>query len=248
LVLAGCGTSNSADHTSSIEPPTRPTVEDCGAGIMSSRARNRGEVSSGVDEVPLAGSYRYSTKGRQTVPGAGLRAKDLPSYSRLIVTPVRKTGNVICFGIQRRFASDIAYTSTYVSRGSEVYLVRLLIQALGESHEVRPNPPVLFASSSGSSWSGQFAGSTQGAYKFSALGKSTHLVGSRRVPTLGISSEVSYQGEVTGKQLAITWISIDDDLIVKERLRSRQDFGVSTLNLQSSSHLVSLRPVTQGGS
>lgn len=248
LVLAGCGASQSTERTSTIESPQKPSAEDCGLTATPSKAGKRNEASSTEESVPAAGAYRYSMAGSQAVLGTGLRGKDLPRYSDLLVTPARKTSGVSCFRVQKRFTPDIANTSTYVSRGREVYLVNMLIQALGESYEVRPNPPVLFASDAGSSWSGQFGGPTRGSYSFTALGKRAFRVGAKRIQTLGIASAVSYQGEVSGKQVATAWISVDDNVVVRERIRSRQDFGVSTLKLQSLSRLVSLRPAKQGES
>ncbi len=241
--LAGCGASSSTEQTSSIESPQRPSAEDCGLKATSAKTVNEG--LSTTESVPKAGTYRYSTMGSQAVLGAGLRGKDLPRYSQLLVTPPRKFADLVCFKVQKRFAPDLANTSTYVSRGREVYLVNLLIQALGESYEVRPNPPVLFASNAGSSWSGQFGGSTRGSYKFTALGKKAFRVGDKRIQTLGVASTVSYQGEVKGKQIATAWISVDGNVVVEEKIRSRQDFGVSTLKLQSLSRIVSPRPVRQ---
>lgn len=243
--LAGCGASSSTEQTSSIEPPHRPSAEDCGFKATPSQTETPKEGSKTTEAVPKAGTYRYSTVGSQAVIGAGLRGKDLPLYSQLLVTSTRKFADIRCFRVQKRFAPDLANTSTYVSRGQEVYLVNLLIQALGESYEVRPNPPVLFASNAGSSWSGQFGGSTRGSYRFTALGKRTFRVGDKRLQTLGIASTVSYQGEVTGKQVATAWISADDNVVVREKIKSSQDFGVSTLRLHSLSRIVSPRPMKQ---
>lgn len=242
MVFAGCGASDSGDSNTSITEPVKPSAEDCGLAIAPPSAKSEKKRSSGREPVPTAGIYRYSTTGSQVVPGAGLRVKDLPSYSELLVTPSRKVREVTCFRVQRRFAPDIANTSTYVVRGENVYLVGLLIQVLGESQEVRPNPPVLFASNSGSSWSGQFGGSTYGSYAFSALGKRTYQVGTKRVRAVGMSSSVSFQGEVRGTQAATAWISLDDNVVVAEKVKSRQDFGVSALHLHSRSHLISLQP------
>jgi len=242
MVLAGCGASDSGDSNASITEPVKPSAEDCGFVAAPPSAQSEKRRSSGREPVPGAGIYRYSTTGSQVVPGAGLRGKNLPSYSELVVTPAREVQEVTCFRVQRRFASDIANTSTYVVRGENVYLVSLLIQVLGESQEVRPIPPVLFASNSGSSWSGQFGGSTYGSYAFSALGNRTYRVGAKRVRAVGVSSSVSYQGEVRGTQAATAWISLDDNVVVAERVKSRQDFGVSALQLRSRSHLISLQP------
>jgi hypothetical protein len=128
-----------------------------------------------------------------------------------------------------------------VIHGEDIYLVSLVTEAFGESQEIRPNPPVLSATSSGSRWSGQFGGPTYGAYTFSGLGKRTFRVGQARIHAVGISSSVSYRGAFTGRQVATAWIAVQKKLIVAERLRSQQEFGATTLKVRSSSHLVSLR-------
>jgi hypothetical protein len=242
LVLAGCGASESEKNDAVIEKPTRPSVRDCGLTHASPRMQGKEKRRSSAESPPLPGIYRYAMTGSQAVPGAALRAKDLPAHSELFVTPSRKIGNATCFKVQKRFASDIANTSTYVIRGESIYLVSLLIQALGESQEIRPNPPVLSASNAGSSWSGQFGGATYGSYTFSVLGKRTYRVGARQLRAVGISSSVSYRGAVSGTQVATAWISLDHDVVVAEKVKSRQNFGVSVLGLRSRSHLVSLQP------
>jgi hypothetical protein len=242
LVLAGCGATGSEKKDAVIEKPTRPSVKDCGHALASLRMQGKEKRRSSAESPPLPGIYRYDMTGSQAVPGAALRAKELPAHTKLFVTPSRKIGNATCFKVQKRFASDIANTSTYVIRGENIYLVSLLIQALGESQEIRPNPAVLSASSAGSSWSGQFGGATYGSYTFSVLGKQTYRVGARRLRAIGISSSVSYRGAVSGTQVATAWISLDHDVVVAEKVKSRQNFGVSALHLRSRSHLISLQP------
>jgi len=242
LVLVGCGTSGSGKSDAVIERPTRPSVGDCGLALSSSWMQGKEKRQSSAESPPLPGIYRYAMTGSQAIPGAALRAKDLPTHSELFVTPSRKIGNATCFRVQKRFATDIANTETYVIRGKSIYLVSLLIQALGESQEISPNPPVLSASDAGSSWSGRFGGVTYGSYTFSVLGKRTYRVGARQLRAVGISSSVSYRGAVSGTQVATAWISLDHDVVVAEKVRSRQNFGVSALHLRSRSHLVSLQP------
>lgn len=242
LVLAGCGASGSGKNDAVIEKPRRPSARDCGLALPAPRTQGKEGKRSNAESSPSAGIYRYAMTGSQAVPGAALRVKDLPAHSELFVTPSRKIGNMTCFKVQKRFAPDIANTETYVARGENIYLVSLLIQALGESQQIKPNPSVLSASNSGSSWSGEFGGPTYGSYTFSVLSKRTYQVDGRRLRTVGISSSVSYRGAVSGTQATTTWISLDHHVVVAEKMKSRQSFGVSALQLRSSSHLVSLQP------
>jgi hypothetical protein len=171
-----------------------------------------------------------------------VRVKNLSPRGDLYVAPSRRHGGLVCFTVQRRFSPEVANTSTYVIRGDSVYLVTLKIQALGESHLIHPDPPVLTVSDKGSSWSGRFGGSTAGSYKFSGLGKRTFRVGSRPLRAVGISSAVSYRGAVAGSQRSTTWVSLHHEVVVAESFRSRQRLGVSSLRLRSRSHLLSLDP------
>jgi hypothetical protein len=245
MLFAGCGTGGSEAPNSSIEEPSKPTVEACDFSALSRHlADEDGKVSTKRDKAPQPGIYSYAMAGKQVVPGGALRVKNLPSHSGLFVTPARMNGSESCFRIQMRFSPDIANTSTYVIRGEDVYLVSLLTQALGESQEITPNPPVLSASGSGSKWSGQFGGRTYGGYSFSALGKRTFQIGNNEVRTAGISSSVSYRGAFNGTQAVTAWIALrpNPHIVVSEELESRQDFGVSTLKINAHSRLMSLKP------
>jgi hypothetical protein len=241
LMVTGCGASDSRE-SNAVEPPARPSAADCGFRAKASRAHGKEKEASASTALPIAGVYRYAMNGAQAVPGSGVRVKNLPSHSELFVTPPRRYEDLTCFTVQKRYALDIANTATYVIRDRSVYLIRLRIQALGESQEIRPNPPILSVSNKGSSWSGQFGGSTYGSYDFSGLGKRTFRVGSRLLPAVGISSLVSYRGVVNGTQKTTTWISLHHNVVLAESVKSKQNFGVSSLHLRSHSQLISLQP------
>lgn len=244
VVLSGCGTGGSDETSSAIAEPRKPTAQACDSKALSRLPAEEAAKSTKSDEAPQRGVYSYAMTGKQVVPGGALRVKNLPDRSDLFVTPALKIGTNTCFRIQMRFSSDVATTSTYVIRGEDVYLMSLRTQALGESQEIVPNPPVLSASGSGSKWSGQFGGRTYGGYSFSALGKRTFRVGSMKVRTAGISSSVSYRGAFNGTQAVTAWIALrpNPHIVVSEELESRQDFGVSTLKINAHSHLLSLKP------
>jgi hypothetical protein len=239
-LLVGCGGSSSGESTTAIAAPVRPSADEC--GLASSSLGGGERKSTKAASLPSAGIYRYAVVGSQTVSGSGVRAKDLAPRSETLITPSRKLGDLTCFRIQKRFASDIANTATYVVRGKDVYLVGLVVQALGESQEIKPDPAVLSASDSGSSWSGQFGGPTYGSYNFSVGGKRSYRVGGKRLRAVKISSSVAYRGDFNGTQVSTTWLALDENVVVAEQARSRQGFGVSDLRLRSRSRLLSLEP------
>jgi hypothetical protein len=242
LALAACGGSDPPPQSGAVSLPATPSARDCGfRGTVPVAQRDRASGGN-VEAPPDPGVYRYRVSGKQVVPGAGVRVTDLPSRSDLFVTSSRLHGPLACFRAQRRYAPDIANTSTFVIRGGEVYLVGVLIQALGESQDVRPDPPVLTISDKGSSWSGRFAGRTYGSYSFSGLGKRAVRVGPRRLTAVGIKSVVAYRGAVSGTQRTIAWVSPSRDVVIAESFRSEQEFGLSSLRLRSHSELLSLHP------
>jgi hypothetical protein len=144
--------------------------------------------------------------------------------------------------MQKRYTSRLANTETYVIRGSELYLVGLRVQALGRSQEVRPIPAVLFASNSGSKWSGAFTGKTMGSYSVTGLGKRFCRIEGKRLKVTGLESSVSYRGAVSGTQTTTTWISPARRVIVAEKMTMRERLGVSEVHLSLRRRLVSLNP------
>jgi hypothetical protein len=225
-----------------IVAPTQPSARECGAGSAAAPAAEKAGKREPAASAPDPGVYHYGVTGSQTLTGAALRARDLPARGEILVSPSRAVGVLTCFRVQRRFASDIANTETYVIRGDDIYLVGITIQALGETQKIRPDPAVLSATETGSEWSGQFSGPTFGSYSFSVGGKEKFRVGGKRLRAVRISSSVSYRGAYSGIQKATTWVSVDRDVVLGEEARSSQDFGVSTLRLRSRSHLISLQP------
>jgi hypothetical protein len=144
--------------------------------------------------------------------------------------------------MQKLYTPHLANTETYVIRGNELYLVGLRIQALGRSQEVRPVPAVLFATDSGSKWSGAFTGSTNGSYSFTALGRRSFRLGSRRMTVTGVRSSVSYRGAVDGTQTTTAWVSLAHRLVVTEAVDLRERLGVSQVRLKMHRRLLALDP------
>lgn len=144
--------------------------------------------------------------------------------------------------MQKRYTSQLANTETYVIRGNELYLVGLRVDALGRSQEVRPVPAVLFASGSGSKWSGEFTGRTSGSYSVTGLGTRHYRLGDRKLRVTGLRSSVSYRGAVTGTQTATTWVSPAQSLVVAERVALRERLGVNEVRLKLRRRLLNLDP------
>lgn len=240
LLLSGCGSSSPASTGDAIARPVVPKAKECIVKHQPGTVGNAGRSRAANESPPKAGTYTYIAKGTQAIPEQAVRVKNLPHRSKLVVTPARGRAYESCFRVQTRIASNLAITRTYVINGGDIYLVSVATDALGESQEVRPIPPVLSATKSASRWSGRFAGPTYGAYTFSTLGKRTFQIGGTSIRAVGIASSVSYRGAFTGTQVATTWIALEEKLVVAERLRSQQQFGASTLKLHSASRLTSL--------
>jgi hypothetical protein len=180
------------------------------------------------------------------IPSEAVRARNLPRVTELIATRSRRFGGLVCFRLQKRYTSDVANTETYLIRGGELFLVGLRVQALGRSQEVRPVPAVLFASSSGSSWSGRFTGATSGSYTVTGLGERVFRLAGRRLRVTGLRSSVSYRGAVSGTQTMTAWISPQRRLVVAERVSLRERLGVSDLRLRLRRWLLGLDPARGG--
>ena len=144
--------------------------------------------------------------------------------------------------MQKRYTPQLANTETYVIRGNELFLVGLRIQALGRSQEVRPVPAVLFATNSGSRWSGSFGGSTSGTYSFTGLGTRHFHLGGKRLKATGVRSSVSYRGEVSGTQVTTAWVSPSRRVIVTEEVRLKERLGVSQVRMRMQRRLLALMP------
>ena len=241
LLLAACGSSDSETGVQAIARPSTPSADECAVEHQPQAAKGSDGAPAATESPPEAGTYEYELEGTQVIPGQALRVKNLPDRSELVITPAREGADGSCFRVQTRISGDLAITRTYVIEGENIYLVSVVTDAFGESQEVEPNPPVLSATNSASKWSGQFGGPTYGAYRFSALGNRTFRIGQAKIRAVGISSSVSYRGAFIGSQVAIAWIALEKRLVVAEQLRSRQEFGATTLKLHSASRLMSLR-------
>lgn len=245
LVVAACGSPAAQVDNGAVALPGPPTAKSCGlAG--SSRPRPRAPVRK-RQLPPPPGVYRYRTRGASGVPSEAVRARDLPRVTELIATKSRRFGDLVCFRLQKRYAPDLANTETYVIRGSELFLVGLRIEARGSAQEVRPVPAVLFGSSSGSKWSGQFSGATSGSYDVTGLGERVYRLDGKRLKATGVRSSVSYRGAVSGAQAMTAWILPQKRLVLAERVVLRERLGVSNVRLHLRRRLVSLEPSRAGG-
>jgi hypothetical protein len=244
LVLTACGSVSSEAEDSVVTPPSPPTAENC--GLADSPRRRPASAAHARQRPPVPGVYQYRTRGTVDVPSEAIRARDLSPVTELIATKSRRFGNLVCFRMQKRYAPDLATTETYVIRGSELFLVSLLIQAPGSSRAVRPAPAVLFGSSSASKWSGQFGGATSGAYSVTAIGNRPYFIDGKRLKARGVRSTVSYRGAVSGARTMTAWISPQKRLILSERVVLRERLGVSDVLLRMRRRLISLEPSRAG--
>jgi hypothetical protein len=241
VLLAGCGGAEpSATTAATIQLPSTPSATDCDFNSHFWSTGNRETHTERNGVLPGAGRYRYLTTGSERVPTQAIQASDLPRVSEVVVTPSRRFASLACFTMQNRYRSTLANTETYVVAGKNAYLVRLKIQALGQSREVQPDPPILSVSGAGSSWSGAFRGPASGGYSFAALGTRSDRVGNERLRVFGLSSSVAYRGNVTGTQQSVAWISSDSHMVVAESVTSNQDIGVDDVQVHLHSRLISL--------
>ncbi len=242
LSLGGCGSSSSGAGREALAPPGEPTAKDCGIGPSPQRRSADRDRGGKEQSPPRAGVYSYRTRGRSGVPSEAIRAKDLPPVTQLIVTEPRRYQGMDCFRMQKRYTPHLANTETYVIRGNELFLVGLRIQALERSREVRPVPAVLFATNSGSKWSGSFSGSTSGTYSFTGLGRRLFQLGGKQLKTTGVRSSVSYRGAVNGTQVTTAWVSLSRRMIVTEEVTMKERLGVSQVRMKMRRRLLTLSP------
>lgn len=242
-LLSACGSSATGVEGRGVGYPSVPTAESCGVG-SEQRPASRGEGPGHAESQrpPEAGVYTYRTRGRSGAPREALRGASLPTRTRLVVTRSRRFGDLTCFRMQKRYGRDLANTETYVIRGDELFLVGLRIDAFGESREVRPSPPVLFGSGTGSRWSGQFSGATSGTYSATGLGQRDHDLGGARLRVTGVRSSVSYRGAVSGTQVATIWVTTGRGLIVSEKVALRERLGVTEVRVRLQRSLLEPNP------
>ena len=244
LALVACGSPASEADGGAVAPPSPPTAKSC--GIEGSPQRRSPAAARKRQLPPPPGVYRYRTRGTAGVPSEAVRARDLPRVTELVATRSRRFGDLVCFRLQKRYAQDLANTETYVIRGSELFLVGLRIEARGSSQEVRPAPAVLFGSSSGSKWSGQFSGATSGSYSVTGLGERAYRLAGRRLRATGVRSSVTYRGAVSGAQAMTAWILPRQRLVLSERVVLRERLGVSDVRVRLRRRLLSLEPIRAG--
>jgi hypothetical protein len=243
VALSACGSSSSEANDGVVAPPSPPTAKNCGLADSPPRPAS---AAHRRQRPPVPGVYRYRTQGTVDVPSEAIRARDLSPVTELIATKPRRFGNLVCFRMQKRYAPDLATTETYVIRGSELFLVSLRIQAPGSSRAVRPEPAVLFGSSSASKWSGQFGGATSGSYSVTATGDRAYFIDGKRLKATGVRSTVTYRGAVSGGRTMTAWISPQKRLILSERVVLRERLGVSDVLLRMHRRLIGLEPSRAG--
>lgn len=243
VLAAACGGGSDKDDS---KPPeglrltagTPPSVEDCGFEDAESLQAD----GSGGETLaaPSPGTYTYRSRGAETVPGEGPR--DLPSSTRLTVTPPRRDGNLSCVGFIRRWSDRTTTYDVYVLRGEDVYVTALGLDTPNSVESARPRPAILALSGSGTTWKGGFGGDTEGSYNMEILRRGTLSIAGERVRAVQVSSTATYRGGTTGRRRTTAWLGVDRPLILSEDGEQTLQVGGGEEQLRYSTTLTALRP------
>jgi hypothetical protein len=243
VILSGCGSSGGSSEatTANIAYPRTPSAADCGFGHPLPSDTEPPRKLARPLKAPMPGIYRYDTTGTEVIRDSGIRVKNLPRQTEMVVTPAHRDGELTCYSSQARFAKGAADTTTYVLRGENAYMTALHTNAFNETEEVIPSPAVLAINGTGSTWSDRFTGATRGRYMGTTLGLNFLQVGKESVPVIGVKAEVEYAGVVTETRQTTTWLS-SDSVIVSQVSIARQAFGISHTESHVEMRLESLKP------
>ena len=242
-VATGCGGGGSsskqpATNALVLNPGSAPTASQCGFDQL------RGSATSarGKTLPPAPGAYGYTTQGSESVPGQTGRLRPLPRTSDSLVTPVRRSGGLTCFGMEHRHSPSTRTANVYVLRGEDIYIVAVGFTTPSYVQTVLPRPAILALSGTSTRWSGSFSGRTSGTYQVEIAGRRTIRVGGRSVKVVQLASSATFTGELTGSQKTSTLLATDRSLIVQETGTSNLRFGGDEERLNYRDRLVSLTP------
>ncbi len=241
VALSGCAGSSSESTTASIAYPRTPSTAAC--GFAHPLPPNTSPVRKLARPLgtPAPGIYHYDTTGTEVIRASGVRVKNVPRHTEMVVTPAHHNGPLTCYSTQDRLIEGAADTTTYVLRGENAYMTALHSDAFNETEDVIPTPAVLAINGTGSTWSERFSGATRGRYTGTTLGLNFLQVGKESVPVIGVKSEVEYVGAVTETRQTTTWLS-SNSVIVSQVSAARQAFGISQTESHVEMRLQSLKP------
>lgn len=235
----GCGSASTASDSGPgrvlLRVPTAPNQRDCRVADL------RTDVGA-QNLAPDPGTYSYKVQGTRSLKGGGTNSvKRLPAVVKVIVTPTRDYGKVVCFRVQRRYTAALGDTATFAVRGSDVYLTDLTLQSGGEITVIDPSPPVLSLAGNQVTWSGTFSGETNGQFAGDLVGRrSLPLPNGQKVQAIGIQLRVSFSGQTRGTLNTTQWLSASHNFVLGETLDLNRSFGLDHEHLQFQSHLQSL--------
>ena len=226
VALAGCGgsddDSSESGETAKLENPTRPAAADCATDALATSAK--------PDYlVPKAGNYRYAMQGTRKTLAQESVSSPLPRQTQFVFTPTLSEGNLRCYRTQRRYAPDVADTTTFTVRGSDVYVTNLDVFTRGKTFTVKPEPPIKVLDGDDFEWGGSFSGPTNGRYQANVLGRRAMQVGGKRERAVGVQIRLSFAGDLRGTARTVTWFSMENNLPLLET--SKQDRDVAGLRL-----------------
>lgn len=239
LAIAGCsGSSKNGGGAQQgavvLRPPGTPGQRDCSVGSLRTNVRAQ-------NLAPTPGAYSYNVKGTRSLTGPTRSVKRLPAVVKVIVTPSRRFGKLVCFRVQRRYTAALGDTATFVVRGSDVYLSLLTLQSGGEITEIHPAPPVRSLSGNDLNWSGSFAGDTRGQFAGDVIGRrSLRLPDGSRAKAIGIQLRVSFAGETRGTLDTVQWLSTARNFVLAEKVDLKRTFGLDHEHLRFEGHLRTL--------
>jgi hypothetical protein len=241
---AGCGGSGSsgggatASNGIELKAGAPPSASTCGFDRLGSSARS----ARGSQAAPAPGTYSYTSRGTDSVPGTGGRPRALPKSAETLITPARRSGGLTCFGSEQRYSPSTHTSNVYIVRGGDIYIVGVGFNTSSYVQKVLPQPAILAVSATSTSWTGAFRGPTSGSYRVEILRRGSMKVGGKSVSAVELSSKATFTGELTGTQDRTTWLARDRSLVLEESGHSNLRFGGDEEKLAYTIKLRSLQP------
>ena len=240
--LSGCGDDGSQDgerRSVLVDPPDTPSEDEC-----TQLAGDRSAGAATTEDPPAPGRYAFASRGviETRRDGKVVERRQLPKTMDAYVTDARTVGGVSCFRVQNRLTGEIADTATFALRGEELFLVAVELQSGGDLVTYVPNPAIRSLDPKELEWTGTFAGTTQGDYQASVVGRRTIKVGGRRVRTVGVELRSTFAGDLQGWQTATTWLSVDEKLPVIIDSETVREYGLDQYRAKFHAVLLSVEP------
>lgn len=195
----------------SLGPERPPSAADCGFSSPLPTAAALG----GGSRVPAAGTYRYSVRGSEDLPDA--RPSELPATIETAITPTRRRGDLLCFGVDRPYSPRVGLANVYIRRGDDIYVTAIRLRTPNYVTTIKPRPAILAVPGAGERWRGTFRGATSGEYRTKLLGRRTLSVAGERVEAFGVQLRAQFSGASAGSQRTRTWLAMKRPLVLAEQ-------------------------------